>query len=90
MLESNIKRVFSELFCIDQEEIHDDSSPESVALWDSLNHLRMVTEMEKVFQVRFTMKEIRSMITFGKIQEVLRFHLDGRNIPQQEQEIESI
>ena len=89
MLEGKIKRVFSELFCVDQEEIHDDSSPESVALWDSLNHLRMVTEMEKIFQVRFTMKEIRSMITFGKIQEVLRFHLDGRNISQQEQEIES-
>ena len=89
MPESKAKLVFSNLFDIDQEEIRDDSSPENVALWDSLNHLRMVTEMEKIFQVRFTMKEIRSMITFGKIQEVLRFHLDGRDIPQQEQEIDS-
>ena len=89
MPESKAKLVFSNLFDIDQEEIRDDSSPENVALWDSLNHLRMVTEMEKVFQVRFTMKEIRSMITFGMIQEVLRFHLDGRTIPQQGQEIDS-
>jgi acyl carrier protein len=85
MPESKAKLVFSNLFDIDQEEIRDDSSPENVALWDSLNHLRMVTEMEKVFQVRFTMKEIRSMITFGKIKDVLSFHLDGRNIPQQGQ-----
>jgi len=85
MPENRIRQVFSELFCIDREEIHDDSSPETVALWDSLNHLRIITEIEKEFQVRFTMKEIRSMVTFGKIKDVLNSHLDGRNVPRQEQ-----
>lgn len=86
MLERKVKVVFGTLFDMEQEEISDDSSPESVALWDSLNHLRMITELEKVFQVRFSMKEIRSMVTFRKIKDVLDFHLDGRNIAQEDRE----
>lgn len=88
MLDRQVKRVFGTLFDVDQEEIRDDSSPETVALWDSLNHLRMITELEQTFQVRFSMKEIRSMVTFGKIKEVLIFHLDGRNIQRESREID--
>ena len=59
------------------EEITSDSSPENVALWDSLHHLKMVAAIETVFQVKFTMKEIRSMTTVARVSDVLEHHLDG-------------
>jgi len=76
-VEERLKQVLSDVFELESEEISSDSSPESVALWDSLHHLKLVTELEAVFNVRFSMREIRSMTTFSRIREVLAFHLDG-------------
>jgi len=89
MLERKVKLVIGTLFDMDQDEIRDDSGPESIALWDSLNHLRMITELEKVFQVRFSIRAIRSMVTVRKIKDVLMLHLDGRNITQEDRETDS-
>jgi acyl carrier protein len=55
-VEERLKRVLGEVF--EMEEINSDSSPENVALWDSLHHLKMVTELETVFEARFSMREI--------------------------------
>lgn len=76
-VDERLKRVLAEVFEITEEEVTGDSSPENVALWDSLHHLKMVTELEAVFEVRFAMREIRSMTTVSRIREVLAFHLDG-------------
>ena len=78
-VEERLKQVLGDVFEMRGEEIRSDSSPETVALWDSLHHLKLVTELEAVFDVRFTMKEIRSMTTFSRIQEILALHLDGTN-----------
>jgi acyl carrier protein len=76
-VEERLRRVLGEVFEMEEGEIDSDSSPENVALWDSLHHLKMITELEAVFDVRFSMREIRSMTTFPKIKEILAFHLDG-------------
>ncbi len=64
---------------MDKGEIRGDTSPDNVALWDSLHHLKMITELETIFEVRFTMKEIRSMTTFARIKDALALHLDGKH-----------
>jgi acyl carrier protein len=78
-VEERLKRVLADVFEMDEGEITDDSSPESVALWDSLNHLKMVTQIETVFEIRLAMKEVQSMTEFRKIKEIVAFHLDGRS-----------
>jgi acyl carrier protein len=79
-MEDSLKRVLGKVFEMEEGEITNDLTPENVVLWDSLHHLKMVTEIESVFEIRMTMKEIRGMTTFGKIQEVVKSHLDGRNM----------
>ena len=76
-VEERLKRVLGEVFEMEEGEIDSDSSQENVVFWDSLHHLKMITELEAVFEVRFSMREIRSMTTFPKIKEILSFHLDG-------------
>lgn len=75
-MDNQLKQVLSEVFEMDAGEFTADSNPENVALWDSLHHLKMITELEKVFEVRFTMKEVRSMTTFARVQDILASHLN--------------
>ena len=79
-MEDRLKRVLGKVFEMDEGEITNDLTPENVVLWDSLHHLKMVTEIELVFEIRLTMKEIRGMTTFGKIKEVVESYLEGNNI----------
>ncbi len=74
-MDSQLKEVLSTVFDIPPEEIQDQTGPESVGLWDSLNHLRMVSEIEKRFRIRLTVKEIRSMVTYARIREIVGVHL---------------
>jgi acyl carrier protein len=71
LVESRLRKVFATVFEVEEEEITDESSPETVVLWDSLRHLKMIMEIEAAFHMRLTMKEIRSMVTFARIKEVV-------------------
>ena len=76
-MEEKLKRVLSNVFEMDEEEVHEDLAPDHVPLWDSLHHLKMVTEIEGVYGIRLSMREIRTMITFGRIREVVDSCLAG-------------
>ena len=75
-MDNQLKSILGKVFDLQAEEIEDETSPENVGLWDSLNHLRLITEIEKVFRIRLSMKEVRSMVSFAKIREVVEAHLN--------------
>jgi len=64
-------KVFAKVFEMEEEEITDETSPGTVVLWDSLRHLKMIMELESAFHMKLTMQEIRSMVTFARIREVV-------------------
>lgn len=70
-MESKLRQVFAKAFEMEEEEITDESSPETIVLWDSLRHLKMIMEIESAFHMKLTMKEIRSMATFARIRDVV-------------------
>ena len=74
-MDNRLKAILGTVFDLPADEINDETSRENVGLWDSLNHLRMVTEIEKVFGIRLAQKEIREMLTYAKIREVVERHL---------------
>lgn len=55
-------------------KINDDSSPETLHNWDSFNGLVMVDELEKEFNVSFTMDEIMDVKTVKDIKRHLKNH----------------
>ena len=89
-MDDRLKQVLSKVFEMDEGEITRDLTPESVVLWDSLHHLKMVTEIELVFEIRMTMREIRSMTSFGKVKDVVRSHLEGRDMQENQDVPESL
>jgi len=79
-MDHQLKSILGTVFDLPADEINDQTSPGDVGLWDSLNHLRMVTEIEKVFRIRLTQKEIREMLTYAKIREVVGRHLSLKTV----------
>jgi len=79
-MDNHLKSILGTIFDLPADEINDQISPGDVGLWDSLNHLRMVTEIEKVFRIRLTQKEIREMVTYAKIREVVGRHLSLKTV----------
>ena len=76
-MDNQLKTILGAVFDLPADEIRDDTSPENVGLWDSLNHLRLITEIEKVFRIRLSMKEVRAMVTYAKIREIVAQHSQG-------------
>jgi acyl carrier protein len=52
--------IVQELFNIKEEEIKDELSSKDIPNWDSMNYLLFVAELEKNFDMSFTMDVERS------------------------------
>ena len=70
-IEDRIKNVMSAVFEISIEEINDESSPDTIELWDSLKHLNLVLALEEEFNVQFTDDNLIELINLKLIKLVV-------------------
>jgi acyl carrier protein len=63
--------IVSELFDLDPSLVRDELTPEDVELWDSLNHLRLVTAAEQEFEVKLTTAQIESITSLGVLRALI-------------------
>lgn len=56
------------------EELPDEASPDTIATWDSLNHLNLVLALEAEFGVSLSAQDVLDLRTVGLIRTVLRDH----------------
>src|SRR4051812_27303284 len=59
---------------VDAASISDQSSPDTIAEWDSLNHLTMAMAVEGEFGIAFTADEVLEMRDIGCVRAALRAH----------------
>lgn len=78
-MDNQLKSILGTVFDLSVDEINDQTGPGNVGLWDSLNHLRLISEIEKVFKIRLAQKEIRAMVSYAVIRETVRSHLGGES-----------
>ena len=57
---------------VSAEDINDDSSSDTIVLWDSLKHMQLVVALEEEFDSHFTDEEIVRMKNYSKIIEVIK------------------
>ena len=69
----NIKlaEIAAEIFFLDEDEVKPELTPDDVALWDSLNHLRLITAVETEFGIKFSMNDIQSIDSISKLDELV-------------------
>ncbi len=71
MDEFQLKELFSRVFGIPVDQVNDDLRRGKLEVWDSLNHLLLITEIEREAKIEFTTDEVLSANTFKDIKDIL-------------------
>ena len=67
-----INSIIQKIFKIKPEEITDQMSPDTIPDWDSMNYLLFISELEKEFNIQFTVDETMEAKNLGDIKKYLR------------------
>jgi acyl carrier protein len=70
-LRERVVKIAGRVFRVPMAEIQDTSSPETIASWDSLLHMRLVLALEEEFGVQFDAEEIVKMQRIDGILDIL-------------------
>ena len=56
-----VREIAARVFQVDAESLNLEMGPDAVDTWDSLNHLRLITEVESTFGIRLSMQQIQDV-----------------------------
>jgi acyl carrier protein len=71
MVSEKLKRVILAELELDDWDILDGTTADTVPGWDSLSHVRIITAVEDAFQIRFDTSEIVRLRNVGHLQQLL-------------------
>ena len=74
-VDHRIKEVMAEVLEVDPAVLGDGFHRDDAPLWDSLNHLRLVSTLEEAFNIKFTMKEVGEMERYDTIRRLVSARL---------------
>ncbi len=69
-----LKKILCKVLGVNESEISDESSPETIENWDSFNGLMLVSEIENEFKIRFTTEEVINTKSVADIKKALIKH----------------
>ncbi len=67
-------QVIAEVLKVKPSAVTDQASPQTIAGWDSLRSIILVTALEERYHVTFTLAEIMGIKTVGDIRMLLERH----------------
>jgi len=71
-IKARLTPVFREVFSDDTLIVSERLTANDVPKWDSLTHINMIYAVEKVFGVRFSIKDVRSMKDVSELIELIK------------------
>ncbi|MEE9422703.1 MAG: acyl carrier protein [Gammaproteobacteria bacterium] len=70
-MKNKLAEIAADILFLDEDEVKPELTPNDVALWDSLNHLRLITAVESEFGVQFSMTDIQSIDSISRLNELV-------------------
>ena len=64
---NKLTSVFRKIFNNESLVLSDGLTANDIDQWDSLSHMILITEIEKVFSIKFRLKELNKMRNVGDI-----------------------
>jgi acyl carrier protein len=64
--------IASKAFNIELEKVRDTLTPKDIPEWDSMNYLLFISELEKQFNVSFSMDEVLNAKSLGDVKKALQ------------------
>ena len=71
-INDKLRAICSKVFNIKESEVAENISKDNTPEWDSLNHLLLLTEIEKQFKFKFTASETVKIKSIKDIETVLK------------------
>ena len=68
----SLERIFSEVFHIPENGVHDLLELRGISSWDSMSHMILIARVEEEFAVELTGDEIADFRTVGDVRAALR------------------
>ena len=73
-IEYNLFKIFAKVFGLMDNSINMSTSQENLENWDSLNHILLIVEIEKKFDIKFKVGEIGELNSVKKIFERILYY----------------
>lgn len=70
-IEFKLTEIFRKVFNNDTLVLANDLTANDVEHWDSLSHMILITEIEKVFSIKFRLKDLNRMRNVGSMIEII-------------------
>jgi acyl carrier protein len=71
MVEDKVKEILAKLFGLNIATLSDHTSPDNVEKWDSLGHLNLIMELERVFNIHILPEDITKMTSLKAIKDII-------------------
>ncbi|MCI6581142.1 MAG: acyl carrier protein [Oscillospiraceae bacterium] len=66
-----LTEVFREVFDLDDVVITPDTVADDIEEWDSLEHISLISAVERTFKMKFKMKEVSTMKNVGEMIDII-------------------
>lgn len=70
-IRARLNEIFCDVFDDENIEIDENTTADDIDGWDSLEHITLISAVEKAFKMRFTMKEVSGMKNVGEMIDIL-------------------
>lgn len=70
-MDDKLRAIVARVFDIRLENVTDQLERGKLEIWDSLNHLLLISEIENEMKVQFTTEEVLEINTFKDLREIL-------------------
>lgn len=68
---SKLKEIFFQVLHDIEVDLTESTTHDDVDDWDSITNIQLITEIEKKFQIRLSIREIESMKKMGDMRDVI-------------------
>lgn len=75
--DDRLVEVFTKVMQCKKEDVKDDTSADSLNAWNSLNHLLLISEVEKEFSINIPFEESMGITTYKALRETVDGILDS-------------
>jgi acyl carrier protein len=76
-----VQEVFRDIFDDDNLEIINETNSDEIEDWDSLNHINLVSAIEKEFKIKFALGELMTLQDVGAMIDLMYEKINQSNEP---------
>jgi len=70
-----VQNIFKDIFDEDDLIIKDETNADDIDDWDSLNHINLISAIEKYFKIKFALGELQSLKNVGAMIDLIELKI---------------